>query len=374
MNVKEIAEIRRRYRADKSNISRICGCYVNEKKEIVSEFNQSLGLMTQDESEEILAILKKTLSGTLGKNLIDIEFSTNQVLDDEQHKTLMALKNSELEDAEAVKKLYDSIISSLKMEGSYLIILSCDKYDVFKYSSDGHKEEDSNEIFTYILCSICPVKPAKPTLSYYARENTFRNSAADRIVGAPELGFMFPAFNDRQSNIYNALYYTHNIAEERKEFVEAVFNSTTPMPAAVQKETFENIFEQSISDACSMDVVQNVHKHISGIIEEYKSGNEEEPLSISVDTVKEVLVSSGVSETHIEAFAKGYETEFGEGTQISPQNIVNTRQFEVKTPDVAIKVNPERMDLVETRVIDGVKYILVRAEDSVEVNGVNIHI
>ncbi|MEG1743225.1 MAG: DUF4317 family protein, partial [Clostridia bacterium] len=157
MNEKEIAEIRRRFRPDKSNISRIRGCYVNLKGEIVSEFNQSLGMMSQDETEEILSILKKTLSGKIEKNLIDIEFSTNQVLDSDEHKLLMRLKNSNLEDDVSISEFFGRVIKSLTLECNYLILLSCDKYDVFSYSKDGEKSEDSTQSFTYILCSICPI-------------------------------------------------------------------------------------------------------------------------------------------------------------------------------------------------------------------------
>lgn len=374
MNEKEISEIRRRFRPDKSNITRIRGCYVNENKEIVSEFNQSLGLMSQDESEEMLAILKKTLSGTLGKNLIDIEFSTEQVLHDEEHKTLMALKNSSLEDDNTVSEFYGRVIQSLHFECSYLILLSCDNYDVFSYSKDGKKEDDSSTVFSYILCSICPVKLTKPALSYFAYENTFHNIAANSIVGSPELGFMFPAFDDRTANIYNALYYTRNTAENQVEFVNSVFKSEIPMPATTQKEIFQSILSDSVSEDCNYEVVQAVHDQIREMVEEHKTNKEEKPLMISKKTVKNVLQSCGVDETRVTAFEEKYDTEFGANMEIRPQNVVDTKQFEVRTADVTIKVNPERSDLVKTQIIDGTKYILIRADENVEVNGVNIHI
>ncbi len=274
MNEKEIAEIRRRFRPDKSNIDRIRGCYVNDKREIVSEFNQSLSLVSQEESEELLAILKKTLSGTIGKNLINIEFSTQQVLEGEEHKLLMAVRNSSLDD-NAVQKFYGRIIQTLSMEGNYLILLAYDKYDVPCYAKDGEKQDDSSEVFSYFLCSICPVKLTKPALSYYTYENRFRNIAADWVVSAPELGFMFPAFDDRNVNIYNAVYYSRNIAENHKEFVDTVFNSEIPMPAAIQKETFQSILGDTIADDCNFEVVQAVHEKLSEMIEEHKTNKEE---------------------------------------------------------------------------------------------------
>ena len=374
MNEKEISEIRRRFRSDKSNISRIRGCYVNENKEIVSEFNQSLSIMSQDESEGILAILKKTLSGTIGKNLIDIEFSTQQVIEAEEHKLLMDLKNSSLEDNNAVSEFYTQVIQSVSFESSYLILLSCDKYDVFSYTKDGGRDEDSSTVFTYILCSICPVKMTKPALSYFAYENTFHNISANSVVGSPELGFMFPAFDDRAANIYNALYYTRDASQSHSEFVDNIFKSEIPMPADIQKETFQTILSDSISEECNYEVVQAVHDQICEMIEEHKANKEEKPLMISKNTVKKVLQSCGVDETRVTVFEEKYDTAFGTDTEIRPQNIVDTKQFELRTADVTIKVNPERSDLIKTQIINGTKYILIRADENVEVNGVNIHI
>lgn len=374
MNEKEIGEIRRRFRVEKSNISRIRGCYVDEKREIVSEFNQSFSLMSQAESEGMLAILKKTLSGSTGKNLIDIELSTEQVLEGEEHKLLMALRDSSLENDDAISEFYQKIIQSITLEGSYLILLSYDKYDVFSYSKDGKKADDSSTIFSYILCSICPVKMTKPALSYYAYENTFHSIAVNSIIAPPEVGFMFPSFDDRAANIYNALYYSRNIANNHNEVVDSLFKSEIPMPAAVQKETFQSILSDTISEDCNYEVVQVVHDRICGMIEEHKVNKEEEPLMISKKVVKNMLQSCGVDEFHVTAFEEKYDTEFGADTKIRPQNIVDTKQFEVRTADVTIKVNPERSDLVKTQIIDGTKYILIRADENVEVNGVNIHI
>ena len=374
MNEKEIAEIRRRFRPEKSNITRIRGCYVNDQREIVSEFSQPLGLMPQEESEELLAILKKTLSGAIGKNLIDIEFATQQVLEGEEHKLLMALKDSSLENDDAVREFYRRVIQTLDMEGHYLILLAYDQYDVPYYTKDGEKQEDSSEVFSYFLCSVCPVKLTKPALGYYVSENSFRNIRTDWVVSAPELGFLFPAFNDRSANIYNALYYSRNIAESHTEFVDTVFKSEIPMPAAAQKETFQAVLEETVAEDCSFDVVQAVQGQLSEMIEEHKNNKEEEPLVVSKKTVKGILESCGVSEDRVTAFEEKFDMEFGADTEISPRNLIDTKQLEVRTPDVTIRVNPERNDLVETRIIDGTKYILIRADEGVEVNGVSIHI
>lgn len=374
MTEKEIAEIRRRFNIDKTNIKCIRGCYVNENKDIISDFNQFFGTMPKDESEEILAIIKKTLSGTLGKNLIDIEFTNQQVIDSDEHNLLMKLKDSELDDDEAVAELYQKIIRSLVIEGKYLILLTLDSYDVPSYSKDEVRLEDSAEVFKYVLCSICPVKMTKPALSYSVNENEFKNTKTDWIIGNPEIGFMFPAFDYRQSNIYNALYYSKDSSDNHEEFVGEIFNSEIPMPAETQKEIFNSILEETVSEECSYEVMQTVHEQISAMVEEHKANKEEEPLVLSKRNVTDVLEYCGVDEEHISSFAEKYDSEFGADMQLSPKNIVDVKKFEVSTPDITIKVNPERKDLVQTRIIDGIKYIMIRADESVEVNGVNISI
>ena len=375
MNDKEIAEIRRRFRTDKSNISHVRGCYVNEKKEIISEFDQSLGMMPEDDADEMLRVLKKTLSGAHGRNLLDIEFSTQQVLESEEHKLLSNLRSSCLKDDDAVAKLYEKIIGTLELDSSYLILLAYDSYDVFSTSADGEKETESSKVFNYFLCSVCPVRAGKATLSYYLPGRCFRTVAADTVLGAPELGFMFPAFDDRTANIYKTLMYTKDTKADYSSFVESVFRSEViPLPAETQRQTFNTILEQTANESCNLHVVKTLHNQINEMIEEHKERKDEETLLIDKNKFVDLLESSGLEEKQIEAFSDKFNSEFGEKTQITPRNIVETRSFNLKTPDVVIKVNPKRTDLIKTRVIDGEKYILISAEEEVEVNGVTITI
>ena len=375
MNEKEISEIRRRLRPDKNNITGIRGCYVNEKREIISLFSQSLALMPQEESEEYLSLFKRTLSGTLDKNLIDISFSTQQVVDSEEHKLLMALRDSSLKDETAVQTFFQHVIQALQLEGNYLILLANDTYDIPFRAKDGQKQDDAcSEVYSYILCSICPVKMTKPALSYSALENGFHNSKAGWVVSAPELGFLFPAFDDRSANLYDSLYYSRNIQETHSEFVDAVFHSDLPMPAAVQKETFQTVLEDSLAEDCSYEVVQSIHEQLCEKIETHKEEKEESPLAISKNELKSALESCGVSQKHVDAFEEKFDTDFGAGAELSPHNVVDSKRFEIRTPDVMIQVNPEHSDLIETRIIGGSKYILIRADKNVEVNGVNIRI
>ncbi len=374
MNIKEIAEIKKRFNAEKSNISRIRGCCINEKKEIISTFDQSLNLMSLEESEEVLSLLKKTLSGSLGRNLIDVAFTNNQVLDSDEHRLLTAVRNSCLADDEAVNLLFDRIRESYISEGNYLILLASDSYDVPAYSSDGAKKGDSAGIYTYFLCAICPVKMTKSTLGYRMVEHQLRNNTPDWVIAPPHAGFLFPAFDGRTANIYNVLFYTRDTADNREELVDALFKSTVPMPAAEQKQVFGTLIRDTIAEDLSMEVVKTVQEQIGTMIEEHKALKDPDPLVVSKHTVSDLLRNCGVEEGRIDTFAEKFDETFGAKAEVLPENLLNVKQFEVKTPDVSIRLSAETSDLVETRIIDGQKYILIRAEGTVEVNGVEISI
>ena len=375
MNDKEIAELRRRFRADKTSISRIRGAYVNEKREIISEMDQSVALMSETEADEILSLLKKTLSGRVDTNLIDIHFTTQQVMESPEHKLLCNLRETALQDGELIHTFYKKIIDSLEIEGNYMILLAYDSYDVFTYRRDGAKDDESTELFRYILCAVCPVKMAKPALSYYVRENCFRNVVADSVISPPALGFMFPAFDNRSTNLYGALYYPRATDNSHTEFTDAIFNAgALPMPATEQKETFRSVLADAAGEACSLPVIRSVHAQLNQAMEEHKISKEPEPLTVDKYAIRDMLGFCGVPEENIEQFEEKFDKGFGQNAALSPRNIVDVKKFEVKTPDVVIKVNPARTDLVETRVIDGVPYVLVRVDSGVEVNGINVNI
>ena len=375
MNMKEIGEIRRHLRRERSNITAIYGCYVNENKEIISQFRQSTGMMPENESDKYYATLRRVLSGTIGKNLIDITFKTSQVTGSEEHKLLMDLRETQLKDDTFRDALIKKIIETVSLEENYLILLACDTYDVpFKSKDDSFQKDNSDQTYTYILCAICPVKQTKPNLHYVPEEKLFHDGAMNHMVSAPALGFLFPAFDDRSTNIYNALYYTHDTKSGQDAFVDAVFHTAVPMPAAEQKKSFEALLTTSLGENCSMDVVQTVHEQICQRIELHKESKVPDPLLISKEDVKEVLTSCGVEEKHISKFSVDYDEVFGFEADLHPKNIIDNKRFEIKTPDVVIKVAPDRTDLIETRIIGGVKYIMIVADENVEVNGVNINI
>ena len=372
---KEIGEIRRHLRRERSNITALYGCYVNDNKEIITSFRQSTGMMPENESDKYFALLRRTLSGSLGKNLIDITFKTSQVADSPEHKLLMDLRKCQLKDEELLGTFYQKVIDSVCMEGAYLILIGCDSYDVpFKSKDDFSQSDNSDETYTYLICTICPVKQTKANLHYVPEEKIFHDGAMHQMVSAPMLGFLFPAFDNRSTNIYNALYYTHDVKVGQDAFIEAVFNTPAPKPAAEQKKSFEALLTTTLGEECSLDVVQTVHDQICQRIAMHKEAKVPEPLMISKEDVKTVLQECGVSEDRLSKFSVDYDEVFGFETDLHPKNVIDNKHFEIKTPDVVIKVDPTRSDLIETRVIGGVKYIMICADEDVEVNGVNIHI
>jgi hypothetical protein len=332
-----------------------------------------LGLISNEEAEEVLSHLRKTLSGSIGRNLIDINFTNQQVLDSEEHKLLTALRDSSITDNEVVKKFYNKAIESVDIEGSYFIILANDKYDIFTYDENGERN-DSTETFSYIICAICPIKNAKPTLGYSLSEGKFKNVIRDTVISAPEIGFMFPAYDSGKANIYNALFYTRDVSLGHEEVINTLFKTEIPRPATEQTESLATIFTNAIAEDCDIEFIQNVQTQLIELTNDHKTNKEDEPLKLNSKDMNTLLRFSGVKEDVIGAFSEKFEEDFGASAEIPPANIMDIKKFEVKTPEVTVKVSPEFSDLIETRIIDGAKYLLIRAEGDVEVNGIKINI
>lgn len=375
MNDKEIGEIRRHLRRDRSNMTAIFGCYVNEKKEIITSFRQSTGIMPENEGDKYFALFRRVLSGAQGRNLIDIAFKTSQVADSPEHGMLMELRKTALEDEETRMAFFRKIIDSVVMEGNYLILMGCDRYDVpFRGKDGSSRQDDSEETYTCLVCAVCPVKQTKANLHYVPEEKLFHDGAMNQPVAAPEVGFLFPAFDNRATNIYNALYYTRNTKANQDGLVEAIFNAPIPMPAEEQRKSFENLLSGSLGEECGMEVVQAVHDRLCQRIELHKESKVPEPLLVGKEEIKEVLAECGVSQEHVAKFSVDYDSTFGFEEALHPRNIIDSKHFQVRTPDADIRVDPARSGAVETRVIGGVKYILIPADETVEVNGVAIRI
>ena len=373
MNQKERTEIRRHIAPNRCGISSVYGCFVNGNGEILSYLDESLGLMTEFEVESYLGLFKKVLSGELGKNLLDLVFSTQQVVDSEEHRLLSGLWNSALSDSDLRKEFFQKAAQSLDMDGkNYLILLAHDAYDVpYRGKDDQTLDDASDGVYRYLLCAVCPVKDGKPALTYSPEQKTFHGSGIHQIVAPPTLGFLFPTFDDRATNLYNALYYVRHEEEIYPDFIDAIFHTETPMSPAEQKETFQSILMDTLDEACSYDVVQTVHEQLHDRIEAHKESKDPEPLDLSSHDLGNMLRESGVSAQTVQNFEDQCAAQFGPDAPLKPVNLID-KGFKVQTPQAKISVNPDSSYQIETRRINGHNYLLIPADDGVEINGIPV--
>ena len=374
MNQKELGELRRRLRPDKGAITCIYGCYVNGNKEIVSYLDESLGRMSEEEADKYLSLLKKTMSGTLGRNLVDVVFSTEQVMDSDEYRLLSALRESELKSGEIREEFYRKVIDSLDMgDTNYVILLAYDAYDV-PTRTRNDEPGDSDTVYRYILCGVCPVKDGKLELGYFPGENEFHSCVPGQIVAQPELGFLFPAFDDRAANIYNVLFYTKSAGDVHQDFLDGVFRAEPPMSADEQKEAFESALTSALADSCRLEVVQAIHEQLREKIEAHRENKDPDAPSVTAGEVEDILLRQGVSEEEASAFRAQCQERFGENAVLNPENLIDSKRFQVKAGEVTVSVDPASSYLVETRMIDGVKYLLIPSGNAVEVNGLPVSV
>lgn len=369
MTEKELREIKRRFTPEKSNIPRIVGCLVNSNGEIVSKISQSLDFTESAAAEKLLSVMKKALTGGIGTKITEIPFSTKQVSESSEHKLLSNLRKTGLSDEQTLSAFYKKVIESVKFEGNYAILLANDVYDVYTKSTDG-ESSGSSEVFSYIIAAICPVKNAPESLSFREADSLFHIDGAEPTLLSPEIGFMFPAFDDRRANIYSALFYSRSATTSYGEFTRNIFASEPPMTTSAQKASFNECISAPLGEDCNISVVRSVHEQINEMITEHKEANIPEPLTINKGTLKTLLMGSGAPEEKCEAAAEAFEEAFGPNAEITPKNVISPSKFLIETEDVSIKVNPEKRDLVTTKKIGEDEYVLIRVTGTMSVNGI----
>ena len=371
MNKKEVLEIRKQFTPANCAITRIAGCYVDHEKNKKMESKSAFLSLPEEEAFKYFDIFKKTLSGTMGKNILNMEFPIDQEMPGGTQEFLMKLKASKLEDDMLLEEFYDKVIATYEYAENYYIILIHAMYDVPGRSSDNMEMFDaSDEVYEYLVCSICPVSLSKAGLSYNAESNCIQNRIRDWVVDMPDKGFLFPAFNDRSTDIHGVLYYTKKSEDLQPELIEQLLGARMPMSANTQKETFQMLIEDTLGEDGDYETIRNIHDTLNDMIEEHKE--EPEPLQLDKTDVRKVFEKSGVSSEKMECFDQNYEETAGEKTSLLATNITETKKFQIETPDIVIKVNPERADLIETRVIDGRQCLVIAVDDHIEVNGVNV--
>ena len=244
-------------------------------------------------------------------------------------------------------------------------------YDIPGKSSDGLEMHDaSDDVYEYLLLSICPVSLSKPGLSYNAEGNCIQDRVRDWIVNVPSQGFLFPAFNDRNTDLHGVLYYTKKASDIQPEIIDQVLGARMPVTADEQKEIFHMILEDTLGEERDYETLRNIHENLNDMIEEHK--DEPDPLALSKRDVKVILENSGVAAEKMEHFEEHFDQTAGEQGSLLAMNISETKKFQIETPDIVIRVSPERADLVETRVVDGRKCLVIPVDEHIEVNGIQV--
>ncbi|BBF43650.1 hypothetical protein lbkm_2338 [Lachnospiraceae bacterium KM106-2] len=434
MTKKDVLELKRRLKKNECTFSRLCGCYVNADKEIVLNMNETFLNLEEEEYYKYLEIAKKTLSGTLGNNLLELEFPLEETQSGGKQQFLMGLRESKLKNDALLETFYRQIIDNYDYAGNYLILVFNDAYDVMTKTSDNNKLDESEEVYEYLLVSICPVSLSKPGLGYLKTENRIGPRIRDWVVGVPETGFIFPAFTDRSTDLHATLFYTKNAKEPHKELMEGGLGCPAKTTATEQKNTFHAILHNVISDEEKRDkVIMDIQESLTQIVEDQDESNEE-PVLLTNDSIQEILVDSGLPEEVTKKIETAYEENFGDTppvvdhlidskilaasaqkkkeqalfqqvqtlqekleetttqaaalveadpviSQISSDEFTSDEMLEETNEegestsplyDVILRVKPQKMDQIKSEVIDGKKCIIIPMDENehANVNGV----
>ena len=328
--------------------------------------------LPEEEAFKYFTIFRSGLSGTVGKNLINMEFPLAAEAEGGTQNFLLKLRDSELKDDGLIEEFYDKIIEHYDYGENYYIILVHCAYDIPAKATDGMEMFDASDyVYEFIQCTICPVKLSKAGLCYNSVTNVIENRTRDWLVEAPIQGFLFPAFNDRNTDIHGLLYYIKKPEDMPEEFIDKVLGCRIPMAAKEQKETFQAIVEETLGESCDFETVKNIHENLSELLEETK--DEPVPLTLDKVQVKQLLENNGASQEKLEELEERYSQAGDEApAPFVVSNVVNAKSFDIKTPDVSIKVAPDKTHLVETRMVDGRPCIVITINEHVEINGIAV--
>ena len=317
MRKKDILELKKRLKKDHCTFTKMCGCYVTGEKHIILKFRETFLNLDEDEYFKYLEIAKKVLSGTIGNNILELNFPTNEDLINEKQISLMQLKKSQLKDDAILDNFYESIIDSYDYTGNFLILVFHDAYDVITKTSDNAKLDESEEVYEYVLCAICPVSLSAPGLRYFEEENKIKARIRDWVVEAPTNGFVFPAFIDRSSDVNSIMYYTKNPKDTHPELMENALGCYSKQTATIQKETFQSIIKDSFSadETKAEKIFMEVQENLNTMIDEYNEiydDTDSEPISLTKKDIQNLLIESGVPEEITAKIERSYLENFGD--------------------------------------------------------------
>lgn len=367
MRKKDILELKRRFKKDHCTFTKMCGCYVNGEKHVILKFRETFLNLDEDEYFKYLEIAKKVLSGTIGNNILELNFPVNEDYINEKQVSLMQLKNSQLKDDTLLDAFYDSIIDNYDYTGNLLILIFHDAYDVITKTKDNIKVDESEEVYEYVLCAVCPVSLSEPGLRYFEDDNKIKARVRDWVVEAPTNGFVFPAFSDRSTNVNSLMYYTKNAKDTHPELMENALGCDSKQTATIQKESFQSIIKDSFStdERKAEKIFMEVQDSLSSIIDEHEAiyGNtDSEPITLTKHEIQNLLIENGVPEEISEKIEKSYLETFGEDLPLV-QNLIDAKTLKANEQRKKEEHLIKQVEILQTR-LEEVKKEVAVDEDS----------
>lgn len=371
MNKKEIAEIKKQFNPERCSITRICGCYVDGEKNKKAKLKEAFLSLPEEEMFKYFDIFKKTLSGKLGKNLMNLEFPLAQEREDGTQEFFMRLRKSKLKDDTILDEFYDKIIENYDYSKNYYIIIIHAVYDIPGKTSDKFEIEDaSEEIYEHILCSICPVNLSKTGLSYDSKENAIKDRIRDWVVGNPEVGFLFPAFNDRSTDIHATLYYNKSIRNIHEDFVKNVLGTPVPLTPEDEKARFFGLINDIPEEYRTFDFMENLTETFEDIKEQAKDSPEATTLSGA--QMKRIFINCGVPEDTLVDFDEHWHRSLGDESLVLDN--IHFKMSKITTDNAAICIPHDRIELIGLQNVQGIPLLVIPVNGKLEVNGIVINL
>ncbi len=371
MRKKDILELKKRFKKDYCTFTKMCGCYVNGEKHIILKFRETFLNLDEDEYFKYLEIAKKVLSGTIGNNILELNFPLNDDLVNEKQVSLMKLKNSQLKDDSLLDEFYDSIIDNYDYTGNFLIIIFHDAYDVITKTKDNAKLDESEEVYEYVLCAICPVSLSQPGLRYFEEENKIKSRIRDWVVESPTNGFVFPAFINRSTDVNSIMYYTKNAKDTHPELMENALGCYSKQTATIQKETFQSIIKDSLNvDEKKADkIFMEVQEGLNNMLEEHNAIYEDvdvdlEPIVLTKTDIQNILIESGVPEEVTTKIEKTYVETFGDDLPLA-ENLIDSKVLKVSEQVKREEYLQKQVEVLQSRLEEVKQEVAIATEANI---------
>lgn len=373
MNKKEISEVKKQFSITNNNSSfnRIVTAYITEDHEI--GFMDARHFMALSEIEQLIWLdtFKKSLGGSIGKNLLEFSFPVVNGTEGPCQNLLYEVNLDGLSNNDKTKEFIQHIADGFDYAGEYFIVALSVSYSIpVKGKNTDEDGEDSDELYNFVITAICPINKVGYNMCLNMdKTNCEKCDDTKMEVGKPMHGILFPTFNDRSSDVHSVMYFTAKPKDMSHSIIEKVLGCGTKLAANEQKDKFNNMLSRVLDADSTFNVTSAIHQELNEII-----GNhcmESEPVELNQDEIKKILERSGVDKSNLEEFENIYDEEIGDGISLTAVNITNESAMKVSSPDIKINVKPKASEKVKAQLVDGKRCIVIALDETVEVNGVD---